>query len=98
MRNGHRRFATRRGFMKDVSNRSARIVSNVQDIGRSAVDGAGRAIETVKIQGKKALKAANRAQIQVRDYINGNPGKSVLIALGTGALLGFLFRGRRRQA
>ena len=96
MRNGHRRFATRRGFMKNLSAKSERLVSNMSDISRSAVDGAGRAVETIKEQGKRALKAANRAQIQVRDYINGNPGKSVLIALGVGSLFGYLLRGRRR--
>ena len=97
MRNGHRRFATRRGgFMKNLSSKSERLVSNVQDISRSAVDGAGRAVESIKVNGRKALKAANRAQLQVRDYINGNPGKSVLYALGLGAVLGYLLRGRRR--
>jgi len=94
MKNNHSRSASGGGFMRTISAQSGRVAGDVQELGRVAVDGAGRAVAKLRRKGREALKAARRAKGQVGHYFTANPVKSVLMAMGVGALLGFLLRRR----
>ena len=92
MRNGHRVSGPR--FRKDMSTQGRRIASGVQEIGRVAANGAKSVVENLGEKGRQALKIANKASSRARSYLSANPAKSILIAVGLGAVAGFLLRRR----
>jgi len=63
---------------------------------RPLVDGA-RTVEAAAVRLKDRVVTGARARLAAsRDYVSENPVRSVLVAVGVGALLGYLL-GRRRS-
>ena len=92
MRNGHRVSGPR--FRKDISTQGRRIVNGVQELGRVAADGAKGVVDNLGETGRQVLKAASKASKRARSYLSANPAKSILIAVGLGAVAGFFLRRR----
>lgn len=92
MRNGHRVSGPR--FKRDVSTQSRRIAYGVQELGRVAANGAKGVVENLGEKGRVVLKALSKATRKARAYLTANPAKSALIAVGLGAITGFLLRRR----
>jgi ElaB/YqjD/DUF883 family membrane-anchored ribosome-binding protein len=88
--------------MRNVSAQSGRVAGEVKELGRVAVSGAGKAVagigEKIGEKSREYLKAAgtvaSKAGGEVRTYIKVNPLKSLGMALGLGAIVGFLLRRR----
>lgn len=94
MRNGHGRRGNDR-LVRTLSARGGKIASEIQDFGKLAVNGAGRAVANLGETGKRVMKAANRGKSKVKVYISRNPMRAALIALGVGAVVGFILRRRK---
>lgn len=92
MRNGHgRRRAT---FLRNLSAQGERVADRVQALGHAAFTRAERAVNRLGDKSKRAMLAAKRAKKRVRTYVTGNPITSVLIAIGIGAVVGYIFHRR----
>jgi ElaB/YqjD/DUF883 family membrane-anchored ribosome-binding protein len=103
MRNNHGKpFGRRNAFMRSISAQSGRVAGEVKQLGRVAVTGAGAAVaglgEQLGKKGRRYLEAAGhvagRAGGKIRTFIRGNPVKSLFMALGLGAMVGWLLRRR----
>jgi hypothetical protein len=94
MRNGHRRRGNDR-LVRTLSARGGKIASEIQDFGRVAVNGAERAVVSLGETGKRVLRAASRGRSKVKVYVTRNPMRAALIALGAGAVIGFILRRRK---
>lgn len=83
---------------RSLSEQSHRVVSEVQELGRVALDNAGHAAAKLKEKGGEALEHgrenAVKAKGQFDRVVADNPMKSVLIAAGVGAALGFMLSRR----
>jgi ElaB/YqjD/DUF883 family membrane-anchored ribosome-binding protein len=88
MKNNHHRGGSGAGFVRTLSAQSGRLAGDVQEMGRVAVDNLRR-------KGGDALKAAKRARAKVRSYVLANPVRSLLIAMGVGAVVGFILHRRK---
>ena len=88
---------------------TSKVAEDVRELGNMAVSGATDALRTVKERGNEAIEKAKERGQQVLEkgkerageakegfelYVMENPFKSVLIAAGIGALIGFSMRGR----
>ena len=88
----------RPALMRGLAEQSGRVAEEVQELGRVAVATAGQA--AAKIRGKSkhavdsAVSAVKKAPGQLDELVGANPWKSVLIALGVGAVIGFALRPR----
>jgi ElaB/YqjD/DUF883 family membrane-anchored ribosome-binding protein len=86
-----------------------KVADDVRELGSMAVTGAGEALQSLKERGSEAVEGAReRAHdtleqgkqqlVKARDgfegYVTENPFKSILIAAGVGALLGYTLRSR----
>jgi ElaB/YqjD/DUF883 family membrane-anchored ribosome-binding protein len=97
MRNRNGRSRTNgRGFLRTLTAQGTRVAGEVQELGRVAVTKAGKAVASIGEKGRRAVKYAKKAKGQIRDYVSTNPVKSVWIALGVGAVVGFILRRRSR--
>lgn len=95
MRNRNGRSRTNgRGFLRTLTARGTKVAGEVQELGRVAVSKAGEAVASIEEKGRRAMKYAKKAKGQVRAYVTTNPVKSVWIALGLGAVVGFILRRR----
>ena len=83
-------------LMRSLSAQSGRVAEDVRELGRVAVAGATHAAAHLREKGRKAVgsgvKRARKAKTQFDELIAENPMKSLLVALGFGALLGFVLR------
>lgn len=95
MRNGHNR--RRASFLRNLSAQSERVADRVQELGHAAFSRAERAVTRLSDKSKRAVLAAKRAKKRVRTYVTGNPITSVLIAMGIGAVVGYILHRRPRQ-
>ena len=80
--------------MRNNHSRLGIMTGEVRHLGRVAATNATKAVATLRKKGRRALAAANRARAQVRTYVIKNPVQSLLIAMGVGAVVGFLLRRR----
>jgi ElaB/YqjD/DUF883 family membrane-anchored ribosome-binding protein len=87
MKNNHR-SESGGGFMRTLSAQSGRVAGDVQELGRVTV-------ANLRRKGKEALKAARKTRAQVQSYVHANPVRSVLIAMGIGALVGYILHRRK---
>ncbi len=77
-------------------------VSTGSRIGESAMDGplvgAARRVESAarRVKENVAEKSIGEIVNDGREYIRENPGKTILISMGVGALIGYVI-GRRRS-
>jgi len=83
-------------LVRRLSAQSGRVADEVRELGRVAVAEAAHAAAHLREKGKHALgtgvKRARKAKVRFDELIAENPVKSLLIALGAGALLGFILR------
>jgi ElaB/YqjD/DUF883 family membrane-anchored ribosome-binding protein len=77
---------------------SSKILRDVHELGAIAVENVGRTMGQLKAKGRgvvrKSCDRATRVQDGFARYVASNPTKSLLIALGVGALLGVILRRR----
>jgi ElaB/YqjD/DUF883 family membrane-anchored ribosome-binding protein len=90
--------AARPASMRSLSDQSGRVVQEVQELGRVAAAGVSDAAAKLRQKGRHAIDTgvdgARKAKEELGDIIGKHPVKSVLIALGVGAVVGFLLRRR----
>lgn len=87
---------SRANNMKD---QSRRVLRDVKGLGSIAAESVGAAANRLKERGRGALAAGRqglrKAERQLLDVIEEHPFKSLLVAVGVGALLGLAMRRRR---
>ena len=87
-----------RSGARNLSEQSQRVLEDVRELGHVALESAGEAAGQMRERGSAALEAgkerANAAKGQFDKVVGDNPMKSVLIALGVGAVLGYALRRR----
>jgi ElaB/YqjD/DUF883 family membrane-anchored ribosome-binding protein len=94
---------------RTMGEQTSKIAADVRELGSMAIGTAGEALENVKARGSEVLETvkekgsevlsetrdrAVRAKDGFGDYVAENPFKSVLIAAGIGALIGYSLRNR----
>jgi len=92
-----------------LGEQTGKIAEDVRELGNMALAGAGDALKTVKERGSEtvervrergheALEKGRERMSEARDgfegYVMENPFKTVLIAAGIGALIGYSLRNR----
>ena len=92
-----------------LGEQTRRVADDVRELGNMAVAGAGEALqavreratqtaETVRERATESLEHGKQRVIKARDgfedYVSENPFKSMLIAAGIGALIGYSLRSR----
>jgi ElaB/YqjD/DUF883 family membrane-anchored ribosome-binding protein len=86
--------------LESLAEESSKIIDDASELGRRAMSTAGHAVKGLRDEGQAALESGRKKALRYKDRFDGlvseNPAKSVLIALGVGALLGFTF-GRVRR-
>jgi ElaB/YqjD/DUF883 family membrane-anchored ribosome-binding protein len=97
---------------QSLGEQTSKVAEDVRELGNLAVSGATDALRTVKERGNEAIEKAKERGQQVLEkgkeragqaregfelYVMENPFKSVLIAAGIGALIGFSMRGSRNN-
>lgn len=89
---------------------TSKVAEDVRELGNIALSGAGEALQSVKERGSEVLENARdrgqqllqKGKAKAEDakegfegYVAENPFKSVLIAAGIGALIGYTLRSRK---
>jgi ElaB/YqjD/DUF883 family membrane-anchored ribosome-binding protein len=85
-----------------LSEQTSKVAEDVRELGHIALSGAGDALHSVKERGTEMLEKglekgkakAEDARASFEGYVAENPFKSVLIAAGIGALIGYSLRRR----
>lgn len=92
-----------------LGEQASKVGEDVRELGNIALAGAGDAIKAVKERGSEAVEMvrergqealekgrdrANQARDGFEGYVAENPFKTVLIAAGIGALIGYSLRSR----
>jgi len=95
-----------------IAEQTSKVAEDVRELGNIALAGAGEALQSVKERGSEALERAkekghdllekgrervNRTRDGFEDYVAEHPFKSVLIAAGVGALIGYSLSLRHRR-
>lgn len=87
---------SRANNMKD---QSRRVLRDVKGLGSIAAENVGEAAERLKERGRGVLASGRRGmqkvERQLLDLVEEHPFKSLLVAVGVGALLGLSMRRRR---
>lgn len=87
-----------RGTRATLGEQTHKVAEDVRELGNIALGTAGEALNTVKERGSKALEKgkerAGEAREGFEEYVAENPFKTVLIAAGIGALIGYGLRSR----
>ena len=85
---------------RSLSEQTARVVDEAHELGRVTLAGAGEAAMHLRESGRDMLETGREKAVQAKgkleDLIIENPMKSVLIAIGLGAVLGILLDRRVR--
>jgi len=94
---------------RTMSEQTGKIAQDVRELGSMAIGSASEALESVKERGSEMFDSVKerggevledtkdrlgRAKDGFGDYVAENPFKSVLIAAGIGALIGYSLRSR----
>lgn len=81
-----------------LGEQTSKVAEDVRELGHIALSGAGDAIQAVKERGSEMLEKgkakAEDARAGFEGYVAENPFKTVLIAAGIGALIGYSLRRR----
>jgi ElaB/YqjD/DUF883 family membrane-anchored ribosome-binding protein len=84
----------------NMRDQSRRVLRDVKGLGSIAAENVGEAAHRLKERGRGALAAGRqglrKAERQLLDIVEEHPFKSLLVAIGVGALLGLTMR--RRQS
>lgn len=84
---------------RGLAEQSSRVIEDIRDLGQIAASSASEVANDLRTKGVEALKAGKQKAVQVRSGIEtrvgDNPWKSLLIAAGVGALIGFALRRSR---
>ena len=95
---------------RSLSEQTSKVAEDVRELGHIALAGAGEALSSVKERGSELLekgkergselleKGKHKAEVAregFEGYVAENPFKSVLIAAGIGALIGYSLRSKR---
>lgn len=87
-----------RGTRPTLSEQTSKVAEDVRELGNIALGNAGDALHTMKERGSQALEKGKEKAGQAREgfeeYVAENPFKTVLIAAGIGALIGYGLRSR----
>jgi ElaB/YqjD/DUF883 family membrane-anchored ribosome-binding protein len=87
---------SRANNMKD---QSRRVLRDVKGLGSIAAENVGDAAQRLKERGRGVLAAGRqglrKAERQILEIVEEHPFKSLLVAVGVGALLGLTMRRRR---
>jgi ElaB/YqjD/DUF883 family membrane-anchored ribosome-binding protein len=96
----HRNAGSSASRGRTLSEQSARVVDEAQELGRVALAGAGEAAAQLRSSGRDALETGREKAVaakgRLEELIAEHPLKSVLIAVGVGAVLGALLDRRVR--
>jgi ElaB/YqjD/DUF883 family membrane-anchored ribosome-binding protein len=83
---------------RSLGEQTSKVAEDVRELGHIALTSAGEAIQSVKDKGSAALETGREKATEAREgfegYVADNPFKSVLIAAGVGALLGYALRSK----
>ena len=75
---------------------ASKVMRDVQDLGSIAADTVGQTTGRLKAQGREYIEAgrerACKLKGDVAEYVGSNPIKSILLAIGIGALIGISVR------
>jgi ElaB/YqjD/DUF883 family membrane-anchored ribosome-binding protein len=86
------------GNRKTLGEQTSKVAEDVRELGNMAFAGAGEALDHARERGKNLLERGKDKAVQARDgfedYVAEHPFKSVLIAAGIGALIGYSLRNR----
>jgi len=81
-----------------MKEQSRRILRDVKGLGAIAADNVGDAADRIKARGRSAVaegkRTVERAQERLLEAVADHPVRSLLIAVGVGALLGLTLRRR----
>lgn len=84
---------------RGLAEQSGRVIEDIRDLGQMAAANAGQRVMELRAQGVEALKAGKQKAGELKngleETLSDNPWKTVLIAAGVGALLGFTLRRSR---
>ncbi|MCE9593782.1 MAG: hypothetical protein K8S98_06285 [Planctomycetes bacterium] len=84
--------------LRRLADQSSRVIEEVQELGRTAMSSASDATAQLKEKGSAAWAAGRervgKAKQNFDTVVGEHPMKSVLIALGVGAVLGYALRRR----
>ena len=90
--------APRSGSMDRLSEQSGKVADEVRKLGRVAMASAGGVATDLREKGEHALesgvRSAKMAKVRIDDLVIKHPMRSLLIALGVGAFLGYVLRHR----
>ncbi len=82
-----------------LGEQTSKVAEEVRELGNIALSSAGEALQSVKERGgevlEKGKERAGAAREGFEGYVSENPFKSVLIAAGIGALIGYGIRSRK---
>ena len=91
----------RHAMMHSLAEQSGKVVEDVRTLGRMAAKGAGQNAANLRKKGRRALKAgverARKAKQSFDHFVENHPIRSLLIALGIGAVVGFALRRRSNR-
>ena len=89
---------TTSGHVRTVGEQSRRVLRDVRELGSAAVDTFGRSAQRLRRRGREVLAAgrerAMEAETELERYVGQHPIRSLLVAVGIGALIGLALRRR----
>lgn len=84
---------------RGLAEQSGRVIEEVRELGHIAASSASDAVKDLREQSVEALKKGKQKLAGIgegfEETVSANPWKSVLIAAGVGALIGFAIRRSR---
>ena len=87
---------------RSLKDQSSRVLEDVRELGAIAVENVGRTVERLQAKGRGAVRKGKdrleRAEDGFHELIAAHPWKSLLVAIGVGALLGVTLRRRTARA
>jgi len=87
-----------RSSTRSLSEQSHRVMDEVKELGNTALASASDAASQLRARGSAAIESGKQKAVAAKDsfdtVVGENPVKSVLIALGIGAAIGYALRRR----
>jgi ElaB/YqjD/DUF883 family membrane-anchored ribosome-binding protein len=82
-----------------LKEQSGRVIDDVRELGQMAASSAGDTVQELRARSLEALQAGREQAIALKGKletrVSENPWKSIVIAAGVGALVGFALRRSR---
>ena len=86
---------------RTLAEQSGRVMSEVQELGRTALESASEAAAHLRDSGREAFQSGKEKALEAKGnferVVSDNPLKSVMIAAGVGIALGFVLSRRSRS-